>query len=106
MQVVKIPESISKDYFEPFYEHLFGAGLGTISEIFDGDCPHTPRGCISQAWSVAEILLVYFEHIYMGLRMSGVKTIRDIPCYVNIQKFQSRDTLHVSLRIGILHGNQ
>jgi predicted glycogen debranching enzyme len=36
--------------------HLADAGLGTISEIFDGDPPHTPRGCISQAWSVAEVL--------------------------------------------------
>src|SRR3990167_7743577 len=50
--------------FVPFYEHLFGAGLGTVSEIFDGDPPHTPRGCISQAWSVAEILRAYFEHVY------------------------------------------
>lgn len=49
---------------EPYYEHLFEAGLGTVSEIFDGDPPHTPRGCISQAWSVAEILRVYFEHLY------------------------------------------
>lgn len=48
--------------FEPFYAHLFEAGLGTISEIFDGEPPHTPRGCISQAWSVAEILRSYFEH--------------------------------------------
>jgi glycogen debranching enzyme len=31
-------------------------GISTISEIFDGDPPHTPRGAISQAWSVAEIL--------------------------------------------------
>ena len=30
-------------------------GLGTVSEIFDGDPPHTPRGCIAQAWSVAEV---------------------------------------------------
>jgi predicted glycogen debranching enzyme len=37
-------------------EHLADAGLGSISEIFDGDPPHTPRGCISQAWSVAEVL--------------------------------------------------
>ncbi|HUP27904.1 MAG TPA: amylo-alpha-1,6-glucosidase, partial [Chloroflexia bacterium] len=36
--------------------HLASAGLGSISEIFDGDEPHTPRGCISQAWSVAEVL--------------------------------------------------
>ena len=36
--------------------HLADAGLGTISEIFDANSPHAPRGCISQAWSVAEIL--------------------------------------------------
>jgi predicted glycogen debranching enzyme len=36
--------------------HLEDAGLGTVSEIFDGDAPHEPRGSISQAWSVAEIL--------------------------------------------------
>lgn len=32
------------------------AGLGSISEIFDGDLPHRPHGCISQAWSVAELI--------------------------------------------------
>ncbi len=53
-----------KKLFEPFYAHLFEAGLGSISEIFDGDPPHTPRGCISQAWSVGEILRTYFEHAY------------------------------------------
>jgi glycogen debranching enzyme len=35
---------------------LLDAGLGTISEIFDGDAPHAPDGCIAQAWSVAEVL--------------------------------------------------
>jgi predicted glycogen debranching enzyme len=43
----------------PFEHHLTDAGLGSISEIFDGDPPHTPRGCIAQAWSVAEILRVW-----------------------------------------------
>jgi glycogen debranching enzyme len=43
---------------EPFVAHLREAGLGTISEIFDGDLPHTPRGCIAQAWSVAELLRI------------------------------------------------
>ena len=38
--------------------HLAEAGVGTISEIFDGDAPHTPRGCIAQAWSVGEVLRV------------------------------------------------
>ena len=43
----------------PFEHHLSDAGLGTISEIFDGDAPHRPRGCIAQAWSVAEVFRVW-----------------------------------------------
>ncbi len=43
----------------PFAHHLVDAGLGTISEIFEGDPPHLPRGCIAQAWSVAEVLRVW-----------------------------------------------
>jgi predicted glycogen debranching enzyme len=46
----------ARRWLEPFDEHLRQAGLGFISEIFDGDPPHTPRGCIAQAWSVAEVL--------------------------------------------------
>lgn len=40
----------------PLLAHLDYAGIGSVSEIFDGDPPHTPRGCIAQAWSVAELL--------------------------------------------------
>jgi predicted glycogen debranching enzyme len=36
--------------------HLSAAGVGSISEIFDAEPPYTPRGCIAQAWSVAEVL--------------------------------------------------
>ena len=43
-------------FLEPMAHHLAAAGLGSISEIFDGDAPHTPRGCIAQAWSVAQVL--------------------------------------------------
>lgn len=39
-------------------EHLSAAAIGQVSEIFDGDKPHTPRGCPAQAWSVAELLRV------------------------------------------------
>jgi glycogen debranching enzyme len=46
-----------------FNEKIFEAGLGTLSEIFDGDPPHASRGCISQAWSVAEPLRAYVEDI-------------------------------------------
>jgi len=38
--------------------HLAEAGVGTIGEVFDGDAPHAPRGCIAQAWSVGEVLRV------------------------------------------------
>jgi predicted glycogen debranching enzyme len=47
-----------------FSEHLSAAGLGHISEIADGDYPHIPRGCIAQAWSVAEILRTAMEDVY------------------------------------------
>jgi predicted glycogen debranching enzyme len=48
-------------------EHLEEAGLGTISEIFDGNSPHHPRGCVSQAWSVAEVLRSYVEDV-LGIK--------------------------------------
>jgi len=48
-------------------DHLNDAGLGHISEIFDGDYPHRPVGCIAQAWSVAEILRATVEDVY-GVR--------------------------------------
>ena len=43
--------------------HLSESGIGQISEIFDGDAPHAPRGCIAQAWSVAEIARAYVEDL-------------------------------------------
>ncbi|MDY6937669.1 MAG: amylo-alpha-1,6-glucosidase [Cyanobacteriota bacterium] len=47
------------EFLKPISQHLQGAGLGSISEIFDGDPPITPRGCFAQAWSVAEVLRVH-----------------------------------------------
>ncbi|HNX27184.1 MAG TPA: amylo-alpha-1,6-glucosidase [Phycisphaerae bacterium] len=41
---------------KPFEKHMAEGCLGQINEIFDGDAPHTPRGCFAQAWSVAEVL--------------------------------------------------
>ncbi|MGE0823043.1 MAG: amylo-alpha-1,6-glucosidase [Candidatus Binatia bacterium] len=43
-------------FLTPLLQHLDDAGLGHISEIADGDPPHTPRGCPFQAWSVGEVL--------------------------------------------------
>jgi len=55
-----------KNFIEPLFNNQIGTGgLGTISEIFDGDLPHNPRGCISQAWSVAEPLRVYVEDVLL-----------------------------------------
>jgi glycogen debranching enzyme len=42
------------------FEHqLTSFGLGSIAEVFDGDAPFTPRGCLAQAWSVAEVLRMW-----------------------------------------------
>jgi predicted glycogen debranching enzyme len=46
----------ARQFLEPMAHHLLAHGLGTCSEIFDGDAPMTPRGCIAQAWTVAEVL--------------------------------------------------
>ena len=49
---------------EPVRKHLSDSGcIGSISEIFDGDAPHNPRGCYAQAWSVGEVLRCYCEDI-------------------------------------------
>jgi len=40
----------------PLTDHLNDACIGSVSEIFDAEAPFTPRGCIAQAWSVAELL--------------------------------------------------
>ena len=42
-------------------QQISRGGLGTIGEICDADPPYTPRGCIAQAWSVAEPLRAYIE---------------------------------------------
>jgi predicted glycogen debranching enzyme len=52
-------------------EHLKDAGLGSISEIFDGDAPHAPKGCIAQAWSVAELLRAAVEDLSPSFQKHG-----------------------------------
>lgn len=49
----------ARSYLEPLLDNLLDHGLGNLSEIFDGDPPHAPRGCIAQAWTVAEVLRVW-----------------------------------------------
>ncbi len=64
-------DASSRSYaFENFLKPLLTEGLsrsclGSISEIFDGDPPHEPNGCIAQAWSVAEPLRAYVEDVLL-----------------------------------------
>ncbi|HTR02427.1 MAG TPA: amylo-alpha-1,6-glucosidase [Thermoanaerobaculia bacterium] len=51
-------------FLEPLRAHLGEAGLGHVSEIADGDAPHTPRGCPFQAWSVGELIRI--EKVILG----------------------------------------
>jgi len=46
----------ARGFLDGFDAHLAEAGIGSISEVFDAEPPFTPRGCIAQAWSVAEVL--------------------------------------------------
>ena len=46
----------ARSYLQPLLQHLNDHGVGSISEIFEGDAPFAPRGCTAQAWSVAEVL--------------------------------------------------
>ena len=50
---------LARSFLQPLIHHLADHGLGSVSEIFDGDPPHAPRGCFAQAWSVAELIRAY-----------------------------------------------
>jgi predicted glycogen debranching enzyme len=50
-----------KHALEGFAAHLDDGGIGTLSEIFDAETPYTPRGCMAQAWSVAEVLRAWLK---------------------------------------------
>jgi glycogen debranching enzyme len=53
----------AQEWLAPLRLHMAEAGLGQISEIFEGEAPHRPGGCIAQAWSVGEILRAYVEDV-------------------------------------------
>ena len=53
---------LSKKVINDFTYHLHESCIGSVSEIFDGDAPHYPRGCVAQAWGVAEVLRVIEEY--------------------------------------------
>lgn len=51
---------LAEKMYHNFEEEMTKAAIGTISEIFDGDAPHNPRGAVSQAWSVSEVLRIKY----------------------------------------------
>jgi len=55
LDVYKDPAQ-ARELLEPMAHHLLAGGIGSLGEIFDGDAPHSPRGCTAQAWTVAEVL--------------------------------------------------
>jgi predicted glycogen debranching enzyme len=60
----KACRKFATEWLTDFEGHLTEACLGQVSEIFDGDAPHTPRGCVAQAWSIAELLRAAVENVY------------------------------------------
>jgi glycogen debranching enzyme len=48
--------ALARSFLWPLIQELDAHCAGSLSEIFDGDPPHTLRGCIAQAWTVAEVL--------------------------------------------------
>jgi glycogen debranching enzyme len=61
----------ARDLLRGIEQHLTESGLGQISEIFDGDAPHHPRGCFAQAWSVAEVLRALFQDVHQAGSLPG-----------------------------------
>jgi predicted glycogen debranching enzyme len=59
LQVYQNP-TLAREFLQPFSHHLWDHGMGSLSEIFDGDAPMKPRGCIAQAWTVAEVLRTWY----------------------------------------------
>jgi predicted glycogen debranching enzyme len=58
MKVYNNPRQ-GRAFLGPLLHHIHSYGIGSIGEVFDGDSPFTPHGCIAQAWSVAEVLRVW-----------------------------------------------
>jgi predicted glycogen debranching enzyme len=61
----------AEQWLSHFEQHFQEAGLGSIAEIADAEYPHTPRGCMAQAWSVAELLRAAVEDVY-GIKPAGL----------------------------------
>jgi len=68
----------ARKIIDTFSHHLHTSCVGSISEMFDGETPHFPRGCVAQAWSVGEILRVTKENKLEEQKRSGPSLIDKI----------------------------
>jgi predicted glycogen debranching enzyme len=57
----------AKQWTRELHRYLEDEGMGRLPEVFDGDAPHHAGGCVAQAWSVAELLRVCVEDLYVGV---------------------------------------
>lgn len=80
MMKVKSEKAEVKKVIENFAYHLTEGCIGSVSEIFDADAPHYPRGCVAQAWGVAEVLRIIKDYQLFDLKMGNEKmelTVKD-----------------------------
>ncbi len=66
LHVYKDPAQ-AREFLEPMAHHIRGGGVGSLGEIFEGDAPHSPRGCTAQAWTVAEVLRAWLAINTVGV---------------------------------------
>ena len=66
----KAGQDFANEWLSQFQAHLNEACLGQVSEIFDGVHPYSPRGCLAQAWSVAELLRAAIENVYSTIAVT------------------------------------
>jgi len=63
----------AQEVINRFAYHLNEACVGSVSEIFDAEPPHHPRGCIAQAWGVAEVLRVIKDNSLYNIKVEKAK---------------------------------
>jgi predicted glycogen debranching enzyme len=68
----------SETWLAAFSEHVTTTGLGHICEIADAEYPYTPRGCIAQAWSAAEILRAAVEDVYAAATVTKRRSTKAV----------------------------
>jgi predicted glycogen debranching enzyme len=64
----------ARSFLDGFVSHLDEACIGSISEVFDAEPPFTPRGCVAQAWSVAEVLRCWLRTRDAGANGTSLAT--------------------------------